>query len=58
MKSERPETKQLNVLVPAELLSRFKTMAAKRDRSISAETRQALEARLHEFETDQEKASV
>lgn len=56
MAGESTDVRPLHVLIPTELHERLKEMAKDRDRSVAAETRRALEARLREHEDTGEAA--
>lgn len=51
------EQRPLHILIPTELHNRLKLMAEARDRSVAAETRRSIEARLAEFEAELAKAA-
>lgn len=53
MKSKPHEVRPLHVQIPNKLHGRLKRMAEARDRSVSAETRRALERRVKEFEAEE-----
>src|SRR5690606_41689141 len=50
MASKDTAIRPLHIQVPVELHERLRRMAKARDRSVAAETRRAIEARLAEFE--------
>jgi predicted transcriptional regulator len=47
---DQQDLQPLHILIPNDLKRRLKTMAEARDRSVAAETRRAIEDRLHTFE--------
>jgi hypothetical protein len=54
-----PELRPLHILIPTELHARLKAMAEDNDRSVAAETRRAIEARLAEHKAaDRETSDV
>jgi hypothetical protein len=53
MSVTRGDLRPLHILIPTDLHARLKEMSNCRDRSVAAETRQAIEARLHDFDAEQ-----
>lgn len=51
---QEQDLRPLHILIPTELHDRLKGMAHDRDRSVSAETRRAIEARLTEWEAQRD----
>lgn len=56
MAGESTDVRPLHILIPTDLHRRLKEMADDRDRSVAAETRRAIEARLREHEGEAEAA--
>lgn len=52
MAPEATKQRPLHILIPVELHDRLRLMARARDRSVAAETRRSIEARLAEFEAE------
>lgn len=52
MKQAAEDVRPLHVLIPTELHEEVRLMAKERDRSVAAETRRALEARVKEFKKE------